>query len=324
MPVVMQCPSGHRLKVPKKYGGRRIVCPVCEARVDVPVASVQQQNEIPILAEPVPTPASEASAEIVDGSRFAQPEATVRPSVAKNWSAAAGTGFDSNTVPPSEPSSPPPHRRLTAEHVMELETELEKVGEEVETGMDFSLRETLPDLPREFELITATDIEARGEAVHTIADVERTQFYNVVVLAGASILLGVLCLSPSLMEQRVARQFGQRVPDAWSYIVMLGAIVQIGISLFAIRIPDWSTVWLLTVLSTSVAAVYACGLAITMFATPDHELVRQLGLLDESHRYLAQPWCFLVTCIALMLAFWCGRFSVAWYQSEVRRALVGT
>lgn len=149
-------------------------------------------------------------------------------------------------------------------------------------------------------------------------DPVRAQVYNVLMMSIASILVAGFCLAPSIVEQRLAREFGLRSPDTWSYLVILVATIQVALSIYAIRVPDWSTVWLITVFATFVAAMYAAGLALTMFASNDHAFVRQLGLLDEAKQYRAQLWCFFILCITLILAYCCGRFSTLWHQSEQR------
>ena len=187
--------------------------------------------------------------------------------------------------------------------------------------MDLSFAESIFDDAPVIRIDTMSAPES-GLPSHfqVAADVDRVQFYNVLLLSIASILVALCCIAPSIVEQHLAKQFGLRSPDGWSYVVILLATVQVAISLYAIRVPDWSTVWLLTITATCVAAVYAAGLALTMFASKDHAFLRQLGLLDEAIRYRVQPWCFFILCVTLILAFCCGRYSVRWHQAELQLA----
>lgn len=246
MAVLLRCPRGHRLKVPSKFAGRRIACPVCDAKIDVP----------------------------------------------------------------DEPTAKPPR---TKEPSRPQETSVEARKSEASEHRDSSRGPASAEVP-EFSI---RPIDNRFS--HIASAPSRGHQTQCVALAVASLGVAAVCLFPSLLEQTMSRQIGLRAPDAWSYWVILLCVVQIGLSLLAVRIPDWSTTWLLTLTATGVSAVYAAGLALTMFANQDHALLRRLGLLDEVVRTRAQPWCFFIVCLGLILAYASGRCSVAWHHQEQSR-----
>jgi hypothetical protein len=54
----------------------------------------------------------------------------------------------------------------------------------------------------------------------------------------------------------------------------------------------------------------------TNFAKQNHDLLKQLGLMDEQYYGTAGAWCFLVICITLILAYLLGSFSWRWHHEE--------
>ncbi|MFK8113679.1 MAG: hypothetical protein AB8B91_15865 [Rubripirellula sp.] len=141
------------------------------------------------------------------------------------------------------------------------------------------------------------------------------RFAGLLSLAVGAIICAAVIAVPSVFEQIEATNLG-RSPDAWTYVALLAVLVQCAIAGFAFGIPDWSTQWIAAMTMTGIAAMYAAVLALTMFASEDHQFVRDLGLQDEAFRNQAQPWCFLVICLSLILAFCYGRTSVRWRAEE--------
>lgn len=318
MPLFILCPEGHRLKVPAKMAGRRIVCPVCETRISVPPLappprfgnpgstlpdSTDQQQpgdaESPLL-RPVNTPRQPpASTQEVSPKAPAstnQPPASV-PGTGAPDADAPDAGAPEQSAPGLDETSP----------LLQALAELELL----ESQHSESLAQDLLQLDLDQPLRGY-----RGTQPGLIDDRQ----WSILILGLASILVAVLCAVPSVMDHYAAREIGQRSADAWTYLVLLGSLVQIAVAIYTIRIPDWSTSWFASLVITGFAAIYALGLALTMFASQDHRLVNSLGLLDEAFRGRAQPWCFLVMCVTLILAFFYGRFSLRWYHLDQQLA----
>ena len=133
----------------------------------------------------------------------------------------------------------------------------------------------------------------------------------------AAIGVAMLCSVPPAMEHLEGWRGKTLNPvDRWTHLALLTSLVQAAVAIYALQLPDWSTSWFNSLATTIVAAIYAMGLSLTMFADQEHQLVRELGLLDESFNGTAQRWCFLVTCLTLLLAYCYGRFSLRWYSME--------
>lgn len=160
-------------------------------------------------------------------------------------------------------------------------------------------------------------MRATIEQAESRRDRERT--WTVFGLGIAAVGLAALCATPSFMDQ-VASWQGQILSPAgaWTYLVLLMALIQAAVAVYAMRVPDWSTSWVVSLVATAAAAMYALGLALTMFADQENQIVRRLGLLDEAFRGTAQRWCFLVMCVTLILAYCYGRFSLRWHRADQR------
>lgn len=73
--IRFRCPSGHKLKAPRQYGGRNAVCPACQASVEIPAAEVTESGVARMLTvlndessvdhrHAVPAPQPESSGEV--------------------------------------------------------------------------------------------------------------------------------------------------------------------------------------------------------------------------------------------------------------------
>ena len=227
-------------------------------------------------------------------------------------------------TPASAPSGPAeaiePPSRDAAEESPAISGPSELLLATSSQPIDFPLLDTTAAPAIDLGIDTSSS-PARGDVRITIEQVgsryHRERGWIVLWLGIAAVGLAALCAIPSLMDQVDSwRGRELRSPDAWTYLVLLASLVQAAVAIYAMQLPDWSTSWVVGLVTTGIAAIYALGLALTMFADQEHQIVRQLGLLDESFHGTAQRWCFLVTCVMLILAYCYGRFSLRWYLME--------
>ena len=350
MPLFIECPAGHRLKVPKKHAGQAVVCPVCERRILVPAleppsmplepvnatetteqtkpAGSALQEDAVVPPSPKQTvPPIDSHLQTLDDSQGV-PQSPV-PEPVSTTAASETVGGDFNTAAEllddelSEPldSMLPPIK--SSDDVCDQEEPV--IDSPIEQSLSFQAPEVFSSesqsqLPLDLDdQPWAIDLDA-SESRHDDLKASRDHRAAIILVSFASIGLAILCTIPSFIDQYWARWLGIQTPDVWSYLVMLVAVIQVGVACFAIRCPDWSTAWVAGMVATAGAAAYALGLALTMFAHAEHSLVRKLGLLDEAFRWQAQPWCFFVMCLMLITAYCYGRFSLLWYKQDQQLA----
>ena len=425
MPLLLECPSGHRLKIPSKLAGHTIVCPVCEEKLDVPPLKAPAPAPGPLLrpVEKKQVSAIVPPAPAAPPVREEKPKASATPQAKPALDNAIGNDSALQDAPAAERSETDPLETefpklkspvvenssslsvepevisptadiptlpdllpAHAEEEAEAEDKEEEQAEELLAAtlpVDESKSETLegsetnpqppsalnhpvataweeqpwsamqtrdvatplemdpmdPEAPIEDELFSEQQsylidqvvAEAPAGPAWVFVDEETTQTpsartmsqpqnLSVFLLALAAVIVAMLSIVPAVMDHLAAAQEGGS-PDRWTYIVLLGAVVQIAVAILVTSIPDWSTQWIGALVTTGFASLYALGLALTMFARQDHVLVRDLGLLDEAFRNQAQPWCFFVLCMTLILAFCYGRASLRWYYTEKQVAV---
>ena len=92
---------------------------------------------------------------------------------------------------------------------------------------------------------------------------------------------------------------------------MLG-VVQFGCILLLVQVPDWSSVWIVTLMSLGLAAIYAAVLGLTIITSGDSPLIGALQLDYQYQNRKAQPWCVCLAATYACLAFFAGRISAKW------------
>lgn len=369
MPQIVECPSGHRLKVPRKFAGHRIACPVCNASLAVPLQTLPPRRKTSTPHQPTELDATDKS-QVTDTSTTndtsGQKEiASANSTLAAKSREASDSPTTAETAPATfeckphleKTSAQPPAERNTPESsitskppqsledgpvvdadvishapqrlAQSSEIEFPSIDpsqfEQDQLQQDQLQQDHLELLPfhqmeqtsvyEEFIVVDQHDLSNSPRNWESASDFVRGQQYGAMLLGLFAMLVAAVCTAPAVVEHWNARQ-GGNPPDLWTFPVLLAALIQTGIAIFATRVADWSTSWTATMVTTFIAATYALGLALTIFANDEHAVVQQLGLLDEAYQRTAQPWCFFATCITLILAYAYGRFSIRWYRLE--------
>ena len=289
MPIETECPSGHRLKIPEKLRGHSIACPICDARFFV-------EAENPESPEAKEKAAMYSNETPLDSLTSQHPQIETQRD--------ALTDLVEKVLPESTEDTV---SNVVAEGASGMTIDEDFSAEQLEM---FDVVGTETNSPA--WIVIDTENETKPNS-HRKANTSGTS--KNYVLSIMSVTLAIVCAVPSFVQHESAARLGG-VPDAWTYCVMLGCVVQLGIAAFSLLVPDWSTHWIAAITTTGLAAVYALALAMTTFAGQHHQLVRELGLPDEVFRKQAQPWCFLVMSMALILAYFFGRSSARWRMHE--------
>jgi hypothetical protein len=104
----------------------------------------------------------------------------------------------------------------------------------------------------------------------------------------------------------------------WALVLFFLGIVQLAYAVYLFQLPDWATVWVVTVLLLLMAAGYAAVLGMVLISDGDGLLVGPHGLqlADKLAGGQAALWCLCMVCVATILAFFAGRMSVRWRAAE--------
>ena len=104
----------------------------------------------------------------------------------------------------------------------------------------------------------------------------------------------------------------------WALVLLLLGVVQIAYAVFLFQLPDWTSVWVVTLYSLGLAGLYALMLGLVLISREDGLLVGPHGLqlADKVAGGQAALWCLAMTSVSTIIAFFAGRLSVQWRRTE--------
>jgi hypothetical protein len=110
----------------------------------------------------------------------------------------------------------------------------------------------------------------------------------------------------------------------WALVLFLLGLVQTAYAVYLFQVPDWASVWVVTIYSLALAGAYAMTLGLVLISDIDGFLIGQHGLqlADKLAGGKAALWCLCMVSVSTILAFFAGRLSVQWHRAEtlIRRA----
>lgn len=141
-------------------------------------------------------------------------------------------------------------------------------------------------------------------------DVSATQWLAAGLAAVA--LCGIVPAAFDIMAH--LRTAGSPGVAVWAYLSLWIALLEVGYAIYLMQLPDWSSVWVGTLVSLAIAVVYAMLLGLTFLSRQDGWLVRTLDLSDQLAGGRAAGWCFIMLCLTSLISYLSGRMSVRWHQ----------
>jgi hypothetical protein len=149
---------------------------------------------------------------------------------------------------------------------------------------------------------------------------EASRRLTVYQLAAAMILASLFSLLPAVLD--VVEHF--RTIDSpgvsrWAFLLCLAAAVQIAYAVYMVQMPDWSSVWVVSVVLLVLAMGYAMLVGALMFSESHSEFIQLLALEDQLTGNRAAGWCAIMLSLSCLLAYATGRVSVRWYQAYQMR-----
>lgn len=146
---------------------------------------------------------------------------------------------------------------------------------------------------------------------------DRAKVLNVYQLAAAVIAMALFSIAPAAWD--IVDYW--RVPESqfvarWALVLLFLGAVQVAYAVYVIQLPDWGTVWVVTLVSLGLATLYAMVLGLTLISSESSPIVRFLQLEDKIAGSKAALWCLCMTSVAVLLAFFAGRLSVRWHRTE--------
>jgi len=135
-------------------------------------------------------------------------------------------------------------------------------------------------------------------------------------LAIALFLVALLGMGPALL--RLINHY--RLEDApgifcWTYLMLISGLLQLAYAVYLYQLPDWSTVWVISIVALIVTTVYAGVFVIRLLASEMNPVLIMLQLHYESTSKPQQAgWCFCMLLVYGTFTYLSGRFGIRWKQ----------
>ncbi|MGV3606393.1 MAG: hypothetical protein ACO1RA_08285 [Planctomycetaceae bacterium] len=355
MPFRVKCPSGHNLMVPDSRAGKSVRCPKCEAEVQVPermqpaeappvvVSSSPAPSAVPPLPAdvlPPPLPVSEVQSLIPppvineppiitlgvatskeDGSvppmapPVAEPPVAVLPVIAPEFAPAV-----IKTVSASAQSLAVEETRTT----VPASTEVAITPPQSVVPTNSPPTSTALPVPAEIASISSaprTTWMARmadwGSSMPAAIETEISTRQWAAQLAMGLLIAAVFSCGPSAIDlvdywKNPEEQFVAR----WALLLLALGCLQVAFAFYVWQLADWTSLWVLTILSLAVASGFAMMLGVILVAGQESQLVAALQLQDRLIGNKAQLWCLCMIAVYTVLAFFAGRACTFWHRRE--------
>ena len=111
----------------------------------------------------------------------------------------------------------------------------------------------------------------------------------------------------------------------WALLMLLIGGVEAAYGLYLVQLPDWASVWVVTLVLLTITGFYAMGLAVVLIADPAGWLLGADGLqlTEKLTAGKAALWCLCLVSLSTILAFFAGRLSFHWRRTEMMRRRAG-
>ena len=292
MPLRVKCPAGHKLIVPDDRAGRTLRCPRC--------------------GEEVVVPGEEARVAEARDSKAREGEAPAEPP-----ESGQGTEDRGQEAPALE--SPAVEATSIACEVQAHAAKSDEADQRLERPFDFL---TSVEPPR------ATPVAARQPKVSAQLHADAGRTLAVYQLAAALVAAAVVSVVPAvwdMVEYAKSAELDAPPVARWALVLFFLAVVQLAYAVYLFQLPDWSSVWVVTVFLLVQAAGYAGVLGIVLISDQSGLLVGQQGLqlADKLAGGQAALWCLCMVSVATILALFAGRMSLAWQRAQRVLRLAG-
>ncbi|MCP4812050.1 MAG: hypothetical protein GY888_06040 [Planctomycetaceae bacterium] len=142
--------------------------------------------------------------------------------------------------------------------------------------------------------------------------------------AGMFFLVALFGMGPALL--RLVNYYRLEDPPGifcWTYLILIAGILQLAYAVYLYQLPDWSTVWVISLVSLIVTTLYAVLLVIRLLASDMNSVLVMLQLHYESVSVGKQAgWCFCMLLVYGTFTYFAGRFGIRWRQRYRQQFLV--
>jgi len=324
--------------------GKSIKCPQCDRRLRVPKDAVQRRRA-QITSKAKHSPNAGADIPTVPNGAIADPE----PPPVQHGGPASASEHEPPAIAPKEVASELGSAKPTASvggletpHLADSEpsqTQPSDSPARASTG-EQPQRHTPPPLPKQRPRVSVAEHVARDDDLTAPisppldaveSDDSASEELEVAVqgyqpdhgrvatvrwLACALALIALFGLIPAGLD--MAAYFQSETSTGlsrWASTLLLVGALQLAYAAYLVQLPDWSSVWVVTVLSLLVAGGYAAMCGLTFLASEQSHFVQMLELADRLRGGKASGWCLIMLLLTSLLSYFSARIAGRWQQA---------
>jgi hypothetical protein len=298
--------------------------PILEERPPEPVVKPKSRAIARVIPPPEATPPERPPPETPPPQPAAPEPVALQPPPPVQVQEEPGIEFlpAAREPPPVEPLSVEPEP-VMAPPPMEIETSPLPVVEQVQATPPAPIEPALPaseptPIASEPAPPPLADVQPTvSAALH--ADASRT--LAVYQLAAALAIVALFSVAPAVwdvIEYLQTEDLDAPFVARWALVLFFLGVVQLAYAVYLFQLPDWTSVWVVTVWLLVLAFGYAGVLGVVLISQADGFLVGPHGLqlADKLAGGQAALWCLCMVSVATILAFFAGRMSVQWRRAE--------
>lgn len=147
---------------------------------------------------------------------------------------------------------------------------------------------------------------------------DRDKVATVRWLAAALLITGLVGMVPAIID--VVEHMLSETSDGvsrWACALLLIGMLQSAYAMYLVQLPDWSSVWVVTIFTLALAAGYAAMFGLTLLSTDQGHFVQILELADRVHGGKATAWCLIMLSLMSLTSYFSGRVGVRWRNAFV-------
>ncbi|MEE2685706.1 MAG: hypothetical protein VYB09_05300 [Planctomycetota bacterium] len=106
----------------------------------------------------------------------------------------------------------------------------------------------------------------------------------------------------------------------WVYLLLLIGFLQLAYACYLWKLPDFSSLWVVSLSALAVATLHAFLLAIRILADENHSIIARLQLNLETLSPGKQAgWCLIILILFGTYCYFAGRTALKWQQRFQRK-----
>ncbi|MEO8494742.1 MAG: hypothetical protein ABI614_06710 [Planctomycetota bacterium] len=149
-------------------------------------------------------------------------------------------------------------------------------------------------------------------------EADRKHVATVRWLAAAILLIGLIGMVPAIIDvvEHSLSETSEGL-SRWACALLLIGVLHCAYAFYLVQLPDWSSVWVVTIFTLAVAAGYAAMFGLTLLSSDQGHFVQLLDLADRLRGGKATAWCLIMLSLLSLTSYFSGRVGARWRNAFV-------